>query len=116
MCHLTSCVAAEAVRADVLRGPWRADSYEPLQLETLDLSYNELHSLPRKALEHLPRLLHLRLDGNPLRVLDHSTQDALAGAPGLQVTATPRARDFQRYRVVSNMVAIRVIKQSQHKN
>lgn len=69
----------------MLRGAWRADSYEPLPLTTLDLSYNDLHSLPRRALEHTKALRVLRLDGNPLRVLDHNTQAALAGADSLQV-------------------------------
>lgn len=78
-------LTADAVRADVLRGPWRADSYEPLPLETLDLSHNALHSVPRRTLEHLKQLRTLRLDGNPLRVLDRATQSALASATTLQV-------------------------------
>lgn len=78
-------LTADAVRADVLRGAWRADSYEPLALTTLDLSYNDLHSLPRRALEHAKALRVLRLDGNPLRVLDHNTQAALQSADSLQV-------------------------------
>ncbi|XP_034247712.1 biglycan-like, partial [Thrips palmi] len=78
-------LTADAVRADVLRGAWQEDSYEPLSLTSLDLSHNDLHSLPRRALEHTKALRVLRLDGNPLRVLDHNTQAALAGAESLQV-------------------------------
>ncbi|KAK3931139.1 Carboxypeptidase N subunit 2 [Frankliniella fusca] len=78
-------LTADAVRADVLRGAWSADSYEPLAVEELDLSHNALHSLPGRALEHLPRLATLRLDHNPLRVLDHNTQAALARATALKV-------------------------------
>ncbi|KAE8748499.1 hypothetical protein FOCC_FOCC004794 [Frankliniella occidentalis] len=77
-------LTADAVRADALRGAWNADSYEPLGVEELDLSHNQLHSLPLRALEHLPRLRTLRLDHNPLRVLDRSTQAALAKATALK--------------------------------
>lgn len=63
------------------------EEYEPLRsMRKLKLSYNQLHSLHQDVFEHLPELEELRLDGNPLTVLDHVTVVAISSLALLKVT------------------------------
>ncbi|XP_049942780.1 chondroadherin-like protein, partial [Schistocerca serialis cubense] len=87
----------EDVRPTVLRGAYSPARYEPMALQLLDLSYNQLHSLDPQAFEHCPRLTVLRLDYNPLKVIDGPTLRAVGtphlqelGLAGAQLSAVPR--------------------------
>lgn len=77
--------AAEEISPEIFKGTYNNTIYEPLLLEDLDLSHNQIHSLPHNIFEHLTTLKQLNLAGNSLRVLDPPTQMALSGLANLQV-------------------------------
>ncbi|KAJ8706280.1 hypothetical protein PYW08_010906 [Mythimna loreyi] len=54
-------------------------------LRTLNLAYNDLHSLHPDLFEHVPKLEQLDLSGNPLTTIDHVTFIAMSGLPMLKV-------------------------------
>ncbi|XP_045626136.1 chondroadherin isoform X2 [Procambarus clarkii] len=56
----------ESLLEDVFKGNYNSTYPEPLPLEKLDLSYNNIRSLRRNALRHLPFLKHLFLSHNPI--------------------------------------------------
>lgn len=78
-------ITGESLRADVLRGRFAPDRYEPLPIRTLLLGHNDIHSLNRRVFEHLPYLRELRLDNNPIISLDTVTTIALQSLPELKI-------------------------------
>ncbi|XP_053621887.1 leucine-rich repeat neuronal protein 3-like [Plodia interpunctella] len=67
-------------------GRYSAEEYEPLRsMRTLDLSYNNLHSLHQDLFEHMPELSELNLSGNPLGTADHVTLIAISSLPMLKI-------------------------------
>uniref|UniRef100_A0A1B6D9I9 LRRCT domain-containing protein n=1 Tax=Clastoptera arizonana TaxID=38151 RepID=A0A1B6D9I9_9HEMI len=78
-------ITGETLRADVLKGRYAPDRYEPLPIRVLLLGNNEIHSLNRRVFEHLNYLKELRLDHNPLEVIDDNTQMALQSLPELKI-------------------------------
>lgn len=78
-------ITGESLRADVLRGRFAPDRYEPLPIRTLLLGHNDIHSLNRRVFEHLPYLRELRLDNNPINALDTVTTIALQSLPELKI-------------------------------
>ncbi|XP_050300531.1 tsukushi-like [Anthonomus grandis grandis] len=78
-------LTAEEIGPENFKGLYNKTVYEPLMLEHLDLSYNQIHSLPHNFFEHLLSLRELNLEGNRLRVLDPPTQLAMASLKSLQV-------------------------------
>lgn len=78
-------ITGESLRADVLRGRFAPDRYEPLPIRTLLLGHNDIHSLNRRVFEHLPYLRELRLDNNPINALDAVTTIALQSLPELKI-------------------------------
>ncbi|ENN74884.1 leucine-rich repeat and immunoglobulin-like domain-containing nogo receptor-interacting protein 3 isoform X2 [Dendroctonus ponderosae] len=78
-------LTTEEISPEIFKGTYNNTVYEPLMLEDLDLSHNEIHSLPHNIFEHLTTLKQLNLAGNNLRVLDPPTQMALSGLTNLQV-------------------------------
>jgi len=69
-----------------MQGHYAPESYEPIGITNLDLSYNALHALNEGVFQHLPRLEVLSLRGNPLRVIDRGTLMALSGLDRLRVS------------------------------
>ncbi|KAF2903403.1 hypothetical protein ILUMI_02781 [Ignelater luminosus] len=76
---------SEQLSSDVFKGPYNNSLYQPIALEYLDLSYNQIHSLQKKVFEHTPNLKYLNLEGNALRVVDHVSCLALSRATQLHV-------------------------------
>lgn len=70
-------IEREQLSADVFKGPYNNSVYEPIALEYLDISYNQLHSLSKNVFIHTPKLKYLNLEGNRLRVIDQVTCLAL---------------------------------------
>nr|XP_026483458.1 leucine-rich repeat neuronal protein 3-like [Vanessa tameamea]XP_026483459.1 leucine-rich repeat neuronal protein 3-like [Vanessa tameamea] len=67
-------------------GRYLPEEYEPLaSMRTLNLAYNDLHSLNQDLFEHLPELTELDLSGNPLTTIDHVTLIAISSLPMLKV-------------------------------
>ncbi|XP_063632622.1 leucine-rich repeat neuronal protein 3-like [Cydia splendana] len=66
-------------------GKFSAEEYEPLSsMRTLNLAYNQFHSLNQDLFEHLPELTSLDLTGNPLTTIDHVTLIAISSLPMLK--------------------------------
>ncbi|XP_039276007.1 toll-like receptor 8 [Nilaparvata lugens] len=55
------------LRADVLRGNFTSNLYEPLPIKVLLVGFNRITSLNANTFEHLPYLKELHLCGNPLK-------------------------------------------------
>lgn len=71
----------------VFKGQYAADKYEPLlNMKSLDLAYNELHTLKDDLFEHLPNLESLILCKNTFQVIDTSTVVAIASLTSLKVS------------------------------
>ncbi|CAH2101948.1 unnamed protein product [Euphydryas editha] len=67
-------------------GRYSSEKYEPLaSMRTLNLEYNDLHSLNQDLFEHLPELTELNLNGNPLTTIDLVTLIAISSLPMLKV-------------------------------
>ncbi|KAJ8706279.1 hypothetical protein PYW08_010905 [Mythimna loreyi] len=67
-------------------GRFMPEEFEPLaSLRTLNLAYNDLHSLHPDLFEHMPELEQLDLSGNPLTTIDHVTLIAISSLPMLKV-------------------------------
>lgn len=70
----------------IFQGLYLPEIYTPLRsLQVLKLSYNDIHSLNSDIFEHIPQLIELRLDGNPLKVIDHPTVIAISSLSALKV-------------------------------
>lgn len=77
---------AEGVQADVFRGRYSPQRYDPLGIVVLNLGSNHIHTLSPYSFEHLPNLTELRLSYNPLKVLSPSTLMSLGSPDRLQVS------------------------------
>lgn len=77
-------LTAEGVQADVFHGPYSSQRYDPLSIVILDLGSNQIHALSPHSFEHLPNLMELRLNNNPLKVLSPGTLMALGSPANLQ--------------------------------
>jgi len=77
---------AEGVQADAFRGQYSSQRYDPLGIVVLDLGSNQIHALSPHSFEHLPDLMDLRLNNNPLKILTPATLMALGSPDNLQVS------------------------------
>lgn len=76
----------ESLGGNVFEGQFSEDDYEPLQLKVLDLGYNQIHSIDKDAFNHLATHLEtLKLNNNPLSVIDHQTAIAITTLRKLKV-------------------------------
>ncbi|KAM3955508.1 toll-like receptor 1 [Aphomia sociella] len=83
----------EKLSPHAFEGPYSPEEYEPLSsMRTLNLAYNDFHSLQQDAFEHLPELVELDLSGNPLTTIDQVTLVAISSLPMLK---TLRLRSCQ---------------------
>lgn len=76
---------SSALFPEVFKGPDSDEEYAPIQLQTLDLSHNQITTLDKLIFEHLPHLKSLVLSNNVIQVLDPSTQAALGSLKSLEV-------------------------------
>jgi Leucine Rich Repeat. len=77
---------AEGVQADAFHGRYSSQRYDPLSIVILDLGSNQIHVLSPHSFEHLPNLMELRLNNNPLKVFTSATLMALGSPDSLQVS------------------------------
>jgi hypothetical protein len=91
---------AEGVQADAFRGRYSSSRYEPLSIVVLDLGNNQIHTLSPHSFEHLPDLMDLRLNNNPLKVLTPATLMALGSPDNLQVSEPQVTCTFDVHRSV----------------
>jgi len=77
---------AEGVQADAFHGRYSSQRYDPLGIVVLDLGSNQIHALSPHSFEHLPDLMDLRLNNNPLKILTPATLMALGSPDNLQVS------------------------------
>lgn len=76
----------ESLNANVFEGQFNEEDYEPLQIKTLMLGYNQIHSIDKDAFNHLSTHLEtLELNNNPLTVIDHQTAIAITTLRKLKV-------------------------------
>ncbi|KAJ9591611.1 hypothetical protein L9F63_001825, partial [Diploptera punctata] len=78
-------LTVEGIQADVFRGRYSSEHYEPLGIVILNLGNNNIHSLTAHSFEHLPNLKELRLDYNPLSVIDSTILTALESPVSLEI-------------------------------
>lgn len=72
---------------DVFQGPYSASDYKPLpKLRSLNLGYNDLHSLDGDIFEHIPQLEELVLCSNPFQIINKNSEVAISGLAYLKVT------------------------------
>ena len=78
----------DSIGGNVFEGQFSEDDYQPLQLKTLRLGYNQIHSIDKDAFNHLSTHLEtLELNNNPLSVIDHQTAIAITTLRKLKVYA-----------------------------
>lgn len=68
----------QEIHADVFRGRYNNKEYEPISLQQLDISHNQIESLSAKVFEHTPNLTRLNLNDNPLKIIDIQTAVAIS--------------------------------------
>ncbi|CAH2235407.1 jg13266 [Pararge aegeria aegeria] len=79
-------LTTEKLSPHAFEGRYAPEEYEPLaSMRTLNLAYNELHSLNQDLFEHMPELTELDLSGNPLTTIDHVTVIAISSLPMLKI-------------------------------
>lgn len=78
-------IPGEVLRSEIFQGPYNKGIYSDIALETLNLGFNEIHSLDKYLFEHTPNLTRLYLNNNPIEILDHVTVLALSSAAKLEV-------------------------------
>ncbi|XP_017099260.2 leucine-rich alpha-2-glycoprotein [Drosophila bipectinata] len=65
---------------DVFQGPYSISDYKPLpKLRSLNLGYNDLHSLDADIFEHCPQLEELVLCSNPFQIINKNAEVAISG-------------------------------------
>ncbi|XP_053607280.1 toll-like receptor Tollo isoform X2 [Plodia interpunctella] len=78
-------ITGEVLRSEIFHGPYKNDVYDSIALETLNLGFNQIHSLDRYLFQYTPNLTRLYLNNNPIELLDHVTVLALSSAVNLEV-------------------------------
>lgn len=65
-------INGDVLTGETFRGPYQLNSYQPLDLERIDLSHNRISNLDSRVLEHAPKLVYLNLDHNNFSDLNGS--------------------------------------------
>lgn len=78
-------IESDKMHADIFRGPYSDNAYEPIKLETLDISHNSISFLEELIFEHTPNIRSLDLSYNALHSLGDTTKVALAKLHKLEV-------------------------------
>lgn len=72
-------------------------------VDTLDLSYNLLHSVPNGAFSQLPKLNHLDLSGNPVGSLDRTSFQSLFELEVLHLNNMSQLETLSGHAFIDNM-------------
>ncbi|XP_075973353.1 tsukushi-like isoform X2 [Anticarsia gemmatalis] len=78
-------ITGEVLRSEIFQGRYIDGIYAKIPLETLNLGYNDIHSLDRYLFQYTPHLTRLYLNNNPIEILDHVTTLAITSATNLEV-------------------------------
>ncbi|XP_045448816.1 chondroadherin-like [Melitaea cinxia] len=78
-------LSGDVLRSEIFQGPYKNGVYSEIALETLNLGYNQIHSLDRYLFQYTPNLTRLYLNNNPIEILDHVTILAISSATNLKV-------------------------------
>ncbi|XP_017075636.2 leucine-rich repeat neuronal protein 3 [Drosophila eugracilis] len=71
---------------DVFKGPYTVNDFAALEkLKTLNLGYNDLHSLDADLFEHIPNIEELILCSNTFHVIDRLSETAISGLLSLKI-------------------------------
>ncbi|XP_043644544.1 lumican [Drosophila teissieri] len=71
---------------DVFKGPYTEHDFAALlKLKTLNLGYNDLHSLDADLFEHIPNIEELVLCSNSFHVIDRLSETAISGLSSLKI-------------------------------
>ncbi|KAI8435788.1 hypothetical protein MSG28_004016, partial [Choristoneura fumiferana] len=73
-------ISGEVLRGEIFSGPYKDGVYSNIALETLNLGFNEIHSLDKYLFQYTPNLTRLDLSNNPIEILDFVTLLALSSA------------------------------------
>lgn len=76
-------LTSDSFRADIFRGRYNEQVYEPINLIELDLIGNRIKGFSRKVFEHTTKLLRLSLRHNPIKEIDESTMVAISSLKSL---------------------------------
>lgn len=61
---------SDALHADIFRGVYDTNTYEPINVEEIDFSHNSIAELEKNIFEHTPYLKRLSLASNPLKNIE----------------------------------------------
>ncbi|CAH0719481.1 unnamed protein product, partial [Brenthis ino] len=78
-------LSGDVLRSEIFQGPYKNGTYSNISLDTLNLGYNQIHSLDKYLFQYTPNLTRLYLNNNPIEILDHVTILALSSATKLEV-------------------------------
>ncbi|CAH2106553.1 unnamed protein product [Euphydryas editha] len=78
-------LSGDVLRSEIFQGPYKNGVYSEISLETLNLGYNQIHSLDKYLFQYTPNLTRLYLNNNPIEILDHVTILAISSATKLEV-------------------------------
>lgn len=65
-------ITGDILNGETFRGNFQLNSYQPLDIERIDLSHNKISSLNSVVFEHSPKLVYLNLDHNKFEDLNTS--------------------------------------------
>lgn len=77
-------LSEDSIRADIFRGRYNDQMYEPINLIELDLIHNRIKRFTRKVFEHTTKLQRLSLRFNPFKEMDDSTVAAISSLHSLK--------------------------------
>ena len=78
-------IDTDNLHADIFRGRFDENVYEPLKIDSLDLSHNSIKSLESNTFEHLPHIKVLMLGYNPMDNINEATKHAIGTLAKLEV-------------------------------
>lgn len=74
----------ETIRGDIFRGCFNNGQYEPIKLQEINLSYNNIKNLEPRTFQFTPNLTRLDLRGNPLHMISENMWSAISHLHYLQ--------------------------------
>lgn len=80
-CYFTG----DSLTADIFRGRYNSNEYEPIALADLDLTHNRLSYLRANVFEHCPQVTRLSLAENPLMNIADTTLEAISSLKRLEM-------------------------------
>jgi len=79
-------ITSKVLVPDVFKGPYTEHDFSALEkLKTLNLGYNDLHTLDADLFEHIPNIEELVLCSNAFHVIDRLSETAISGLSSLKV-------------------------------